>query len=432
MSKSIAAEYQAQPWIMEQKALKAFAERISAMPENAGILAIKIEKKSKVLNVTGGVARIAIEGYLLDKVPGWLRLWGIRATGYDEIVEQVTEAAGRDDVDAIELIVDSPGGMVAGVISAADAIYAARQKKPVTATVNNLSASGAYWLSSQADKITASDINALAGSIGVYTWYVDWTDYEKKEGIKVIVIRSGEHKGMGLDSITDNQIAAVQEYIDATADNFIEAVARGRGANKKMIGELATGQLWIAKKAKSLGLIDKVAVSNYSKEKQGDIKGDTVMDQNEIEKQKIEAEKLKIEAEKKEAELEKARAGERARVKALSEEFADDPQFAMRAAAEGWSVKEAQAQYCAVLREKLKCKTSAENHQTAGAPPLMSETTDDGTQGDFMTESRALAEKKSISLTQAMKRVARTMPGLHQDFLRKSEERGKAGYAEAV
>jgi len=424
MSKSIAAEYQAQPWIMEQKALKAFAERISAMPENAGILAIKVEKKPKILNVTGGVARIAIDGYLLDSVPGWLRIWGIRATGYDEIVEQVTEAAGREDVTAIELVVDSPGGMVAGVISAADAIYAARQKKPVTATVNNLSASGAYWLSSQSEKIIASDVNALVGSIGVYTWYVDWTDYEKKEGIKVIVIRSGEHKGMGIDTITDNQIAAVQEYIDATADNFIESVARGRGADKEMIGELATGQLWIAKKAKKLGLLDSVAEKNFSNET-SDIKGDIVMKENEEKtEQKVNAEEVR------KASMAEAVEGERARIKALNEEFADEPAFANKAAAEGWDIQRAKAEFADVLKERLEEKEAAV--QNKGASAITTEGTDDAGGGDFMAEARELSEKKGITMTAAMQRIARAKPQLHAEFVEQSRQKGRAGYEEMV
>lgn len=432
MSKSILAEYQAQPWIMEPNALKAFGERIAAMPENSGILAVRIQRKPRELKVVDGIAKIPIAGYLLDKVPDWMRLWGISATGYDEITEQIREAESRDDVTVIELDVDSPGGMVAGVISAADAIYSAREKKPVTAIVNNLSASGAYWLTSQAEKITAADVNTLAGSIGVYTWYVDWTGAEEKLGIKIIVVRSGEHKGMGLDTITENQIAAVQEYIDDTAANFISAVARGRGADSEKIAELATGQLWIAFKAEKLGLIDNVnkmvspqaGLGGPESQSQSDI-GESIMEK-EKETDQVSAEQIeKAKTEGASDALDK----ERQRISAINEKFGDDLEFANKAIAEGWTLEKAHEAFNDVLREKLKTQNTEQ--KAAGSSPIETGDTDGDGGGDFMAEARELAEQKKISVSAAMKKLARQKPQLHQAFLGKCGTDGKAMYAEA-
>lgn len=440
MSKSLVAEYQAQPWIMEPMALKAFGERIAAVPESAEILSVEVAAKQSELKVTGGIARIAIEGYLLDRVPGWMRIWGIRATAYGDIVTQINEAASRKDVTGIELVVDSPGGMVAGVIGAADAIYNARAEKPVTATVNNLSASGAYWLTSQAAEITAADANTLAGSIGVYTWYVDWTKFEEKMGVKVIVIRSGEYKGMGLDSITENQITAVQEYIDATAANFISQVARGRRVSTEKIAESATGQLWIAARAKELGLIDSVTQSAVPRSGAAVAKENNSSEIKEIimkdQQEQIDAQIAEQEKKLHEQDIEAARLEEKERMAELQAAFPDDIAFATDQFIKGHSVAEAKAEYCDVLREKLKTKTAEHSTQhaeqaTTGSPPIATDDTDAGTEGDFMAEARELAEEKKISVTAAMKKLARSKPELHQAFLGQCQSRGRDMYAEA-
>lgn len=433
MINAVFTEYQSQPWIMEPGALKAFAEQLGSMPMNAALFGIEVAQKAAELTVTGGIARIPITGYLLNKVPGWLRAWGIEATGYDEIAAQIKIAVDRKDVTGIELVVDSPGGMVAGVIGAADAIYNARQSKPVNAIVNNLSASGAYWLTSQANEIKAADANTLAGSIGVYTWYVDFSKARESKGIKVIVIRSGEHKGKGLDEITENQIAAVQEYIDATAENFINAVARGRGKEAGSIRELATGQLWIAAKARELGLIDSVTVQT-NQTSQSDIKGEIVMKTEEEIKAEQAEQIAKVTAKATAEGKETAISEERQRISAINEKFGEDPEFAFKAVAEGWTMAEAHEAYNDVLRKKLKMQNaehSTQNQQAEGSAAIATGDTDEGTGGDFMTEAREMAAEKKITVTAAMRKLTRTKPALHQAFLGKCKTTGKAMYAEA-
>jgi signal peptide peptidase SppA len=438
MSKSIAAEYQAMPWIMEPAALKAFAERVASLPQTAALFAVEVAEKPKELTVVGGVAKIAIRGYLLDTVPGWVRAWGITATGYDEIVSQIHTAVERKDVTGIELLVDSPGGMVAGVISAADAIFEARQSKPVSAVIKVLGASGAYWLASQAETIIADDANTGVGSIGVFTWYYS---LQERVGIKISVIRSGEHKGMGLDTITDKQLAAVQERIDGLADNFITAVARGRASDVEQIAELATGQLWIAGKARELGLIDAVIESPAAangdagnpSQQSSEVKGETLMkNDKDQDSQAVDTEKVKAEAQK------AAQNDERIRASQLKTEFADDPEFALKAVTEGWSVAEAKAEYCDVLKARVaeQAKEIASGKDSAaasGADAIVSEDTDGGDGGgDFLAEAREMAEEKKISITDAMKKLNRQKPGLHAAFKQRCETEGKEMYAEAV
>jgi signal peptide peptidase SppA len=443
MSKAIMALYESQPWIMEPAALKAFAERIAELPEASEVYAIKIERQKKQLPVVDGVARIRISGYLLESVPDWMKIWGINATSYNDIADEMAEAVERDDVNSIELVVDSPGGSVAGVIKAADAIYTARAVKPVEAVVNNLAASGAYWLSSQAHKITASDINALIGSIGVYTYYVDYSKLYEEAGIKVVVIRSGEIKGMGLDKITAEQIEAVSEYINDTAGNFISQVARGRNAEKAKIKELATGKLWIASKAKKLALIDNVTKSATVNINSVDANSvaETLRNNSPKIKELIMDNEENIQANAEQLASARAEGSgealevERNRIKAINDQFGDDLQFANTAIAEGWTMEKANAEYVTVLKGRIKetgQKAAASSEQAEGAEAISSEDTDTESQGDFIAEARALAEEKGISVTAAMKKLKRQKPLMYQEFASKSETQGHQMYAEAV
>ena len=124
----------------------------------------------------------------------------------------------------------------------------------------------------------------------------------------------------------------------------------------------------------------------------------------------------------------------------LHEAFADDPEFAIKSFTAGKTVEQAKADYCDVLREKLKTqdaghKSKNENRNSqisTGAEAIASGDNDEGGSGDFMTEARAMAAEKKITVTAAMKKLSRTKPELHQAFLLRCETSGKAMYAESA
>jgi signal peptide peptidase SppA len=345
-------------------------------------------------------------------------MWGINATGYDEISEQIAEALADDKVEGIHLQISSPGGMIDGLADTADAIYSAREIKPVTATIEDLGASAAYWIASQAITIDANRTTEV-GSIGVYTVYLDWTKFEEEMGVKVIVIRSGEHKGMGIDGVSENQIAAVQEIIDALADNFINAVAAGRNKSSEDIRKLATGRLWIAETALELGLIDGIKEIESASENTNINKGAITMENDKEKGEQLTAEQIeKTASTVATAAATAAVENERTRMGQMQAEFADDPEFAMKAFAEGKSLAEAKAEYCDVLREKVKAteeKAEQANkaNKTKGASPLENSGSGDGQGGGFIAAAKELAEAKGIKLGDAFKKVAREQPELY-------------------
>ncbi len=175
-------------------------------------------------------------------------------------VRQAVRAALADtQVQGILLRVDSPGGAVAGVDDLAADLFKAAKQKPVHAYIEDMGASGAYYVASQATKIVANP-PAVVGSIGTYAVLYDVSEMAKAEGIKVHVIRAGEFKGAGVPGtkITPEQLAEFQRSIDQINELFVGAVARGRKIGVAEAQKLNDGAVHIGEHAKALGLVDAV------------------------------------------------------------------------------------------------------------------------------------------------------------------------------
>ena len=244
-----------QYWMCEPRNLRQFIEKISGLDmaqlkpliadaeaDAAARAAAKTAAGAAPVTLakSGATAIIPVSGILLQRIPQWLNYYidrGIvQATGLDTIRRQVQLAAADPEVTEIRLDIHSPGGTVAGTMEAAEAIFAARQVKPVVAQVETLAASAAYYLASQASRID-SGADAEIGSIGTFGVYYDTSAMGEQMGIRAVVIASGPHKGVGVDlaPITDEQIAAVKQVIDDMASQFVGAVAGGRAKVRRRV-----------------------------------------------------------------------------------------------------------------------------------------------------------------------------------------------------
>jgi len=170
---------------------------------------------------------------------------------------QVRAAVNDPDIQGIALHIDSPGGTVAGTVDLADEIAAAARKMPVHAFIEDLGASAAFWLASQATAVFANS-SAEIGSIGVFSVITDWSARAEKDGAKVNVIRFGEFKGAGIagTEITEDQLAEWQKTVDAFGEMFVSAIAKGRNMPKAQARQLADGRIHMATDAIDLSLID--------------------------------------------------------------------------------------------------------------------------------------------------------------------------------
>jgi len=224
----------------------------NATPDRQAAIAAQA---SSDLNITReGVAVIELTGSLTKQASSFASSRSTVAAR-----RSVRAAANDDSVIGILLHIDSPGGMVAGTVDLADEVAAAKKKKPVYAYIEDLGASAAYWIASQADKVYANR-SAEVGSIGVFMVVTDWSQYAEKEGAKVHVIRFGEFKGAGVPGteVTEAQRDEWQKSVDGFGDMFIDAIADGRKLSKAQVKQLADGRVHGAVAAADLKLIDGV------------------------------------------------------------------------------------------------------------------------------------------------------------------------------
>lgn len=227
------------------------------------VAATPIEKRSEEggrrYRVNGGIAVLPISGPVSKEDSSMSAMFGGVSTV--RLRAALQQAVDDSAVHTILLHVDSPGGTVPGVGDLADDILAARKKKDVAVYCEDLCASAAYWLASQGTpgKVFASR-HAELGSIGVFTGIYDLSEMAKMEGVKAILVSSGGIKGAHMpgNPVPEALVAEMQKGVDRVNALFLEAVARGRGISLEQAKKLNTGQLWGAKDAKRLGLIDDV------------------------------------------------------------------------------------------------------------------------------------------------------------------------------
>lgn len=207
---------------------------------------------------SGSIAVISISGILMKSPDIWERLF-FGASDINAIIESIDAAAQDKDVKGIVLKISSPGGTVAGTPELAEAVTQARKKKTVIAYVDDLAASAAYWVASQAESIIANR-ESVIGSIGVRLMMYDLSEAYKSAGIKAVSIDTGKFKSTGVagTEITDEQQAMYQEIVDAHFQDFKSAVMSGRGMTEKAFEKVADAQVFHAAKAKSVKLIDKI------------------------------------------------------------------------------------------------------------------------------------------------------------------------------
>ncbi len=180
-------------------------------------------------------------------------------TGTAFVREALAAAVLDPKVASVLLVVDSPGGYVAGTEDLADDVRSVNEQKPVVAYVEDLAASAAYWVASQARAVYANP-GAFVGSIGVFAVVEDSSKKAEVEGVQVHVITTGPLKGAGVPGapVTSEQLDAWQTQVDDTMARFGASVRKGRGMTAAAFDAVATGNIWIASKAKDLGLIDGV------------------------------------------------------------------------------------------------------------------------------------------------------------------------------
>jgi protease-4 len=205
------------------------------------------------------VAIIRVEGPILPgEAPPPNPFSGGGGVAYSEtIIEQLEKADENEDVKAIILFVDSPGGSV----FASDEIYLKIKElnKPIVTAMGSLAASGGYYVSAATDEIWASP-HTLTCSIGVIMQIPNLEEFAEEFGVTMVVVKSGKFKDIGnpFREFTEEDRGVIQALIDEAYDAFVGIVAEGRNMSPERVRELADGRICSGKQAQEMGLVDQL------------------------------------------------------------------------------------------------------------------------------------------------------------------------------
>lgn len=180
----------------------------------------------------------------------------------ERIIEGLNRAWEAANVAAVVLHIDSPGGSPVQSQRVYNEILRLREEgdKPIIAVIEDVGASGAYYMAAAADEIVAAPAS-LVGSIGVIFASFGFEEAIERLGIERRIYVSGENKGFldPFSPIAPEEREFWQTVMDTTHSQFIEAVRQGRGDRLADDERLFTGLIWSGEQALELGLIDGIS-----------------------------------------------------------------------------------------------------------------------------------------------------------------------------
>ncbi|MFN8706801.1 MAG: signal peptide peptidase SppA, partial [Planctomyces sp.] len=202
------------------------------------------------------IAVIYAEGAIVSSsVPAGL--FGESGISSDKFVPMIQKLATEDNIKAIVLRVDSPGGSAL----ASDLIWRALRStgKPVVVSMGDVAASGGYYISMGADRIFAEP-GTITGSIGVLGGKVSFEGLLNRVGVTMSIVQRGKNAGvMSLSgAFTDSEREVFQRMLDTIYRQFTEKAAAGRKMEYDKLESLARGRVYTGRRAKELGLIDDI------------------------------------------------------------------------------------------------------------------------------------------------------------------------------
>lgn len=237
-----------------------FANRVAELagedsdPRSTGFATLDLDAyvKAKAPANKGEIGVLTVSGEIIDGEGG-----GGIAAG-DSIAALLRRALAEQDLKALVVRVDSPGGSVLASEKIRSAIMEAKaQGLPVVASMGNVAASGGYWISTPADRILAEP-STITGSIGVFGILPSFEGALAKIGITTDGIRttplSGEPNVLGGVSPEFNKVA--QLGVEDMYRRFVGLVARSRHLSTGRVDSIAQGRVWDGGTARQLKLID--------------------------------------------------------------------------------------------------------------------------------------------------------------------------------
>lgn len=199
------------------------------------------------------IAVISLRGLISTSVGG-----NVGESMVDDLRWELEQARNDDDVRAVVLEVDSPGGEVTASDMIYNAVVKTRAKKPVVVYMESLAASGGYYVSCGGKYLMANE-TSITGSIGVIIQTLNYEQLFNKIGLAAVVFKSGKFKDMlnGARPITPEEREYVQSFVMKTYDKFLGIVAKERNLPADALRNgIADGRILSGRDALDNKLID--------------------------------------------------------------------------------------------------------------------------------------------------------------------------------
>jgi protease-4 len=232
---------------------------------------LKVDKKEKYNSVSitdyAKTAALTVEDYSKDDIIAVIYAQGeimsgegdVNVIGEGSIKRSLEQARNDDDVKAIVLRVNSPGGSALTSELIWREIEITKKVKPVVVSMGNYAASGGYYIAANANRIFAEP-NTITGSIGVFGMLPNMNQLGKNIGINAEQVKTHTNaSGYSIfEPMDENFKGYVLESIEKTYATFLKRVAEGRNMSTAQVDAMAQGRVWTGMDAKKLGLVDEI------------------------------------------------------------------------------------------------------------------------------------------------------------------------------
>ncbi len=215
------------------------------------------DQRASQMRSASQIALVYAEGEIVSGEGGSTQVGG------DRLAKQLRDLRRDEDVKAVVLRVNSPGGSATASEVIQREVQLIAETKPIVVSMGNVAASGGYWISSYGSKIFAQP-NTVTGSIGVFGMLLNVQNLGNNQGITWDVVKTGPYAD--IETITRpktaQEMAIIQQMVDRIYERFLNLIVQSRNLPAQKVREIAQGRVWSGQEAQQLGLVDEIGGLN--------------------------------------------------------------------------------------------------------------------------------------------------------------------------
>ena len=185
--------------------------------------------------------------------------------GGDNFAKIFSKIRQNDQIKAVVLRINSPGGSATAAEIMQREIKLTRQVKPVIVSMGDVAASGGYWIASDSNRIFAQ-ANTITGSIGVFGVLFNGQKLGNNNGITWDIVKTAQYADQQTISRpkSPQELALYQRSVNRIYNLFLQKVSQGRKIPTAKVAEIAQGRVWTGTAAKQIGLVDEIGGLNVA------------------------------------------------------------------------------------------------------------------------------------------------------------------------